>query len=203
MLDRTTGQTGRIAPVKFLAPSAVSTGLSDAEVTLVVAAVAVAGSLLVAAIGAWVSLAGKRREERRRLYGESVRAARTWVEILYRVRRRRDGQDEKLVEIGHEAQEEITFYQGWIGSESAYMGKSYQCLVSAVKAATRDLITDAWNSPIRPSPGNAIDGDQHPDVQQQLDEFLKDVRSHTSAVPVRKIGVWWRNREKDAARNGD
>jgi hypothetical protein len=40
-----------------------------------------------------------------------------------------------------------------------------------------------------PVPGDAIEGDKHPDLASFMQAFLMDVRSHLSAIFVRKIAI--------------
>lgn len=115
--------------------------------------------------------------------------------MLYRVRRRAAGDDRKLIDDFHALQDSLTYYQAWIGSDSLYMKRSYDTLVKGVKSGTEPLITAAWAEPIRKSPGNATPTDEHPDISELVDNFLRDVRGHLSPLPWRKLAVRWRNRE--------
>ena len=94
--------------------------------------------------------------------------------------------DRPLVERFLDAQQEVTFYEAWIASESKEMAESYRRLVRGVKDATGELILEAWKTDPRPMPGNAVEEDEHPDVSELADEFLNDVRSHLSRNPFNK-----------------
>ena len=73
------------------------------------------------------------------------------------------------------------------------MQRSYARFVKATKDATESLITEAWAAEIREPPGNAVPEDRIPDLSEPTDTFLKDVRSHLSAQPWRRLAVWARN----------
>lgn len=160
-----------------------------------VTAAAVSGSVtfVVAVVGAGLTYLASKRDRRRKLYGEAIKAALSWHEMLYRVRRRGTAEEPALISRFHDLQETITFYQGWIGSESRSMERSYSRLVGRVKQKTEHLITAAWMAPIRPVPGNALPADEHPDVHSDAEDFLKDVRSHLSLQPWRKIALMIRS----------
>jgi hypothetical protein len=160
-------------------------GFTDSELALLVAAIAVFGTALTA----YAAYLTSKRERRRVLYSEAVRAAVGWKEMLYRVRRRDIGQERALVDSFHKLQDDITYYQAWIGSESEHMKRSYDILVSGMKGVTQELINAAWSDEIRPAPGNAIPSDSHPDVSGLVDEFLSDVRCHLSPWPWRRWQV--------------
>lgn len=156
--------------------------------------VSASAAFVVAVIGIVVTHNASKRDRRRQLYGEAVKSAVSWKEMLYRVRRRAEGDEASLVTRFHDLQDTITFHRAWIGSESRSIGRSYDRLVRDVKAKTELLITEAWDAPVRPAPGNAQPGDQHPDVQDDAERFLKDLRAHLSLQPWRRIALWLRSR---------
>jgi len=152
-------------------------------------------TIVVAVLGALAAYFASQRERRRLLYGDAVAAISSWVEMLYRVRRRSKGQFGELDSMFHDRQEKILYYEAWIGSESKYLARSYRRLVSSVKAATAEPIREAWDAEIRPVPRNAEKDDLHPDISRDVDEFLADLRSHLSPFFPRKLALAWRNRE--------
>lgn len=171
--------------------------LTDHQTSLVVAVVAGSVSLTVAVLGAFAAYLAAKRQQRRATYSEAVRAATAWKELLYRVRRRQAGQEAEIIEHFHQAQDDLSYYQAWVGAESQYMARSYQRLVKAVKDATEEAIQSAWKEEIRPVPGDALPGEPHPNLDEAVGVFLQDVRSHLSPWPWRKIAMVRRNR-KDA-----
>lgn len=169
--------------------------LTENQRAIVVAVIAGLVAVIVAILGAVAAYFANKREHRRLTYSQAIRAATAWKELLYRVRRRREGEAAAIIELFHQAQDELSFYQAWVGAESKYMARSYQRLVAAVKAATDDLIRQAWKDAIRPLPGDATEGDVHPSLDEAVGAFLHDVRSHLSPWPWRKFAMVWRNRK--------
>lgn len=99
----------------------------------------------------------------------------------------------EIIDRFHDLQERLDFYEGWIGSESKYMRRSFTTLVDASKRATENDIQAAWDK--RGKSGNADPSDNHPVIDPVVTEtFLRDVRAHLSSRPLRWAGVAWRNR---------
>jgi hypothetical protein len=92
--------------------------MTDTETTLLVAGIAAAASIVVALWAALAAYLAAKRQSRRATYSEAVRAAVGWKEMLYRVRRRETGQERKLIDYMHDLQDQLSYYQAWIGSES-------------------------------------------------------------------------------------
>lgn len=173
--------------------------LTETERTLLVAGIAAAATISVALFTALAAYLASKREPRRVLYSEAVKAAVGWKEMVYRVRRREAGQERMLIDRFHDLQDELAYYQAWIGSDSKYMKRSYDRFVAGVKRKTEELITQAWADPVRPAPGNAQAGDEHPDLTGLIASFLEDVRSHLSPWPWPKVAAAWRNRQEDSS----
>ena len=171
--------------------------ISENERAFIVAGISASAAFTVALLGARLTFLAGRRDRRRQAYGEATKAATVWVELLYRVRRRADNSDDarKIIHRFHDAQEALLFHQGWIGSESRFLARSYDRLVKAVKSATEPATREAWRADLRPVPGDAASDDAHPDVSAAMHAWLKDVRAHMGVRPVAKIGFWWRNRD--------
>jgi hypothetical protein len=164
--------------------------------TIIAAGVALLSAVLVAMLSAFIARIFVGRDRRRQMYGEAFRVALEWREMVYRVRRRDNSteHDRALVDRFHELQERLDYYEGWIGSESKYMRRSFKRLVTAVKDATKYELQSAWNTP--GESGNADPGEHHPAIPQSaMDDYLRDVRSHLSLQPWRWLCVAWRNRE--------
>jgi hypothetical protein len=159
-------------------------------------AVPAATAIAVACLSALAAYLASKRERQRALYSEAVKAAVAWEEMLFRVRRRGEGQERELVQRFHDLQDDLTYHQAWVGSESKYMKRSYDKLVTDVKNGTAELITKAWEQPLRPVPGNAVPYDDIPNVTPSIDIFLGDVRSYLSPLFWRKLAVAWRNRSE-------
>ena len=169
--------------------------LTETERALLVAGIAASATITVALLTALAAYLAMKRERRREVYSEAVRSAVSWKEMLYRVRRRSEGQEQDLISRFHELQDRLAYHQAWVGSDSEYMKRSYDRLVSEIKAKTQPLIAEAWTGTIRPVPGNAWPEDVHPDLSGLVDTFLEDVRGHLSPWPWRKLAVVCRNRK--------
>lgn len=163
---------------------------------VLLAIISASTAVCVAALAALSAYFAAKRERRRLVYSEAVKAATGWHELLYRVRRRREDMEAELVERFHELQDQLRFHQAWVGSESKYMKRSYDRLVIETKKRTEPLITSAWSDPIRRAPGAAVPDDEHPKIDDLTDAFLRDVRSNLSPIFTRKLSVVWRNRKK-------
>jgi hypothetical protein len=179
--------------------SVLSAALSPAVEAAVIAALA---AIVVAAVGGLLAFVDRGLQRRRDLYSRAYRSAMAWKEMLYRVRRRAPGAeaDRKLVETFHSLQEEIDYYQGWICSESPWLGRSYCKLVAAVKKDTLKPIADAWaESPRRAPSAGTLPNDFHPNVERASHSFLLDVRLHLSILIFPRLVVVWRNRKSPEA----
>lgn len=173
--------------------------MTDDQIKLVAAGAAAVAAVVVALMSAFLARVFAGRDRRRQMFGEAFKAALEWREMLYRVRRRDSTEEAEraILDRFHDLQERLNYYEGWIGSESKFMRRSYRKLVREQKAATRSLIQDAWNEPGKR--GNATEADVHPDTREaQLvaDAFLRDVRNHLSVQPWRWLMVAVRNRER-------
>lgn len=144
----------------------------------------VAGIVAVG-VAVWTHLQN-RRDRRRSTYSEAYRAALTWTELYYRVRRRDPDAPHELVPVFHEAQETIAYHEGWLMTESPQLGRAYGRFVRAVKEETRPRIQRAWSDPpCHPEDGLEIPEDGYPQVEGAKNQFLRDVRDHLSLSPLR------------------
>jgi hypothetical protein len=159
---------------------------------------AIAGAILTAVVAGALVWYQARGDRRRSLYSSAYKAAMSWAEMVYRVRRRCEGQEQELVARFHDAQEDISYHEGWLSTESAALGRSYCKFVAAVRAAASPLIQAAWKEPVRPLVEHTRDGDGHPDVRAVRDAFMLDVREHLSIWPWVRRRVDERNPEASA-----
>jgi hypothetical protein len=142
----------------------------------------------VTLLGIWWKQREDRRDRLRTLYSSAYRAAVSWEELYYRVRRRNPESPYEIVALFHEAQEEIDFHIGWLSIESPPLARAYERLVAEVKAVAEPCIKAAWKEP----PCKLEDGFTPPDGQDDLDlrahkeRFLADARDH--------LGWPWRRR---------
>jgi hypothetical protein len=164
---------------------ALFAALITATVTSLVAVLTIASGYLA-----------EKRLRRRTLYGEAYKSAMTWVEMVSRVRRRRGSSesDSELIDRFHTLQEDLLFHKGWIGSESVYMQRSFDRLVSDVKSRSASMIRDAWEAGPLEKPASSLADLEFANVEQIAEEFLRDVRHHLSPLQLPKLAVAWRNR---------
>ena len=113
-------------------------------------------------------------------YSEAYQAAVAWEEMVYRVwRRAPDESEEKdLKKHFHDLQERITYYCGWLSTESGELGTAYEDLVKECKDQSRPLIQKGWGSDPLPLKDPLVlpDGLQLPDLTAAKQEFLGRVR---------------------------
>jgi hypothetical protein len=154
--------------------------------------IAAAATIFVAIIGGLGAYLMAERARRREIYGQAFRAAMSWGEFYFRVRRRgsEKGEDAKLLQLFHGKQEEIDYYRGWIGSESRWMKKSYARFVGGIKGNCSKKIQEAWDEKPVP-PGNFKGEDLG--LEGYAASFLYDVRCHLSWWLVPRILVVVRN----------
>ncbi|HUY09154.1 MAG TPA: hypothetical protein VMW80_06850 [Candidatus Dormibacteraeota bacterium] len=138
---------------------------------------------VVAIILAWRGHQDDVRDRRRATYSDAYKAAMGWVEMVYRVRRRSNKEDPTLVELFHARQEAITYFQGWISTESEAMGTAYGTFVAKLRAATEDLLREAWAQDPKPPWVKGHGEGPHPECQAASNEFLRLVRMHLSPWP--------------------
>lgn len=139
--------------------------------------------LVALGVAGWNQLQ-TRRDRRRTLYSEAYRAGLAWTELYYRVRRRKAEDPYELVRLFHEAQEEITYHEGWLATESRTLGAAYAAFVTAVKDETRPRIQKAWaDPPCDPDEGLEVPDGEHPHVEAAKQKFVGDVRDHLSPWP--------------------
>jgi hypothetical protein len=98
-----------------------------------IAILGIAMTLVIAIIAALAAYLASMREQRRNLYSEAIQAVVSWKEMLYRIRRRESGQEREIIDLFHKLQDELSYYESWIVSESKYMSRSYLRLVQDVE----------------------------------------------------------------------
>jgi hypothetical protein len=131
----------------------------------------------------YVSTSRATRDRRRELYSEAYRAAMSWVEMVYRVRRRSTSIQDDLVKHLHQIQEDISYYEGWLSTEAPELGQSYSVFVSTIRTTVRPLLRQAWSHRARPPWKGTPVGEIEPNIAAAKDAYLRDVREHLSS--------WW------------
>jgi hypothetical protein len=140
-------------------------------------------SALLGVLTYYVSASKATRDRRRELYSGAFRAAMSWVEMVYRVRRRSVTLQDELVMHLHRVQEDIAYYEGWLSTEAPELGRSYATLVATIRTTVRPLIREAWSHPAQPPWKGTPTGEEEPDVGLARRQFLQDVHDHLSR--------WW------------
>lgn len=164
--------------------SAVESGSSVPDWIPVAALVTAAATLM----GLLVNKVSDRRERRRTLYSEAYQAALAWEEAYFRIRRRDPARDYELAASFHSVQERINFHEGWIGSESVFLGRAYCRLVLTIKAVAHVPIQTAWRDP----PSSADQGFSvdplagAEQIKTAKERFIQDVRDHMSFNPLHR-----------------
>ena len=138
----------------------------------------------------------ERTNEKRIVFAKSYETVLAWQEMLYRVRRREDGQEaeRKLVNRFHDLQELLNYNQGILSAESKSLGKSYKRFVTKVKKENVDLIQEAWQQKTRKPYHGTPSNEKHPDINGIANEYLKDIRQWLVWWQLPKLAVWWRYR---------
>lgn len=171
--------------------------MSETAQALTVASIAAAATIIVCVLTALAAFLAAKRQHRRLICGEAIRAATAWKEMVYRVRRRSGADDAQLRNEIHKLQSDLLYYHAWIGNESRYMAVSFQRLVSGINATTDDELRRAWSESPRIEPSGTLSGELDPDVGPNVAAFLRDVRSHLSPWPWRKVAMARRNWKAD------
>ena len=157
---------------------------------------------LVAAVVALALYIAERRAElrdaRRQDIAEAYKAAASWIEAVYRVRRRSDTKDSKLVDHLHDLQESIYHHRGLLAARSMTLTRAYDEYVQVVKDACKEPLQDAWTSDVRSPEEWTQDGDVHPaelkEVQTAEERFLAAARRHLSPWVLPRLHPWWVHR---------
>ncbi len=174
----------------------IDTGRAAVDAALVAGIVAV--TLAVLRGLALLMVAGQDR--RRKLYAEAYEAAMAWGEMVHRVRRRGEGDEaeRKLIDKFHDLQLKLSYYEGWTATEGKALGRSYCRFVEEAKEKASPLIAQARTKPGHPFGEPTEDGDQL-DLTEERDRFLRDVRAQLSLWWFPRLGVMWRNRQRNGA----
>ncbi|MGW4131967.1 hypothetical protein [Amycolatopsis japonica] len=137
---------------------------------------------------ALIYLSGK-RDRRRELYGKAFQVAIAWEELYFRVVRRCENSENDVVDRFHSIQEDIAFYAGWIGSESAVMRRRYARLTKLVKDTLAPHIREAWSKQPK-APGEPVQNLEKLPLDAlhvEYDNYLRDVRAHLSILILPRL----------------
>ncbi len=109
---------------------------------------------LLSVFGAIFAFLYRKRAEdvarNRQTCSEALAVLLEWLEVPYRIRRRRandgDGRHE-LARAIHELQVRTNFYRAWLQVEAPKLSEKYEALHNAVKSVVAPAVQDAWRQP--------------------------------------------------------
>lgn len=131
------------APTAGPVGSAAADGWGAAQTAVVIAAaVALFGSLVL-----WVlKQHAARRERRSAAFGEALAAVERYMELPFRVRRRRDGHAARheLASLACDVQVDLAHYQGWLDLVAPETATAYRHLVTAARRDAGTAMSTAW-----------------------------------------------------------
>lgn len=139
-----------------------------------------------------------RNIKRKKLFADAYKTVLSWQEMLYKIRRRNNSKEEesKLIREFHTLQKQMNFYKGMFSIESKSLGLSYQEFINKVKLKTSDLIFEAWSKKGKNPSSIYHKKSKHPNISQESELFLTDIRNWLSWFLIPKFKVVWRNRIK-------
>lgn len=170
--------------------------LSDPETPL--AAVAAVVAAIVAGISSVsVYAVGRRaelRDARRAEVADAYATASSWLEAVYRVRRRHRDEQHNLAERLSDLQDEIYSQRGLLATRSVVLARAYEQYVDAIKVACAEPLKDAWDGGVREIENWTLNTDVHPDERDAEGEFLTAARRHLSGWILPRLLPWWKYR---------
>ena len=131
-----------------IVPVVAATGLGASLLTDVVIAALVAG--IVSLVTVSMEHERARRDRLREQYADAFRAYASYREFPYVVRRRTDdgcAERVRISEAFRDVQERLTFWQAWMGLESAHVAREYRKLIDETRDIAGNAIRRAWELP--------------------------------------------------------
>lgn len=160
--------------------------------TIIGAAIAVAGSLIVFTINSVVAARRENANRKRDVFSKAFEACIAYKEVPYVVRRRRpSAPEEERVRISEELcliQERLSYYMAWMVTESSEVAKAYQHLVDETRRIAGRQIREAWRLP----PMDRDEDMNMPDLglgmlKSAEEAYLAAVRSELRLVPTASV----------------
>jgi hypothetical protein len=144
-----------------VAATQVSDFTKEVGVPLVVAMIGLAGTLMVAilsfAFGRFSDAATRRREG----YAAAQKTLVAYTEYAWRIRRRTSDSPEelgRLADIGHNLQQELSYYESWTRSQNRWAGKVWREVREDLASAIAPACIDAWHqAPVTSAAGMCLD----------------------------------------------
>lgn len=139
-----------------------------------------------------------RSTKRQEMFANAYKSVLAWREMLYKIRRRDNSKSMEIELIGefHKLQQDIDFYQGMLSAENKALGISYKTFVLAVKKKTGALIHSAWKIKGKTPKSDDHAKAEHPNIEEESEIFLTDVRDWLSWFLIPKTFVIFRNQTK-------
>ena len=167
-------------------PLLADTSLWGPAATVAAAAVTALLAVLVYALRAAAAAQDRKREMCARALADAL----AWLELPYRIRRRRDDSPDtlaRLVSHAHALQEKLVFHRAWLRIELPDSAPLYDRLVSSLKALCEDPLRDAWRAspPTRPEQMN-LGPLVPPPPADQIVAFCQAVRHSLTLVRCRR-----------------
>lgn len=124
-------------------------------VVLIAAFIAILGGAITAALTHSLNQRAARRERQARAFAEALGAIEEYVELPYRIRRRRPTEEARhdLTEQISRLQARIAFHQGWLQVQAPDVAGWYEQLVRTAKQQAGAQMKEAWDRP--PATGDA------------------------------------------------
>lgn len=143
-VERMAAPTPTPVPPPGPGPSGAATGEWGAAQTAVVIAAAIA---LLGSLALWVlNQQAARRERRSAAFGEALAAVERYMELPFRIRRRRDGHAARheLASLACDIQVDLAHHQGWLDLVAPEAAAAYRELVSAARRDAGTAMSTAW-----------------------------------------------------------
>jgi len=165
-------------------------------VEVTVAVIGAAASVFVAALSSLVSNVKEGRSRKRDTYGQAFRAVATYKEYPYIIRRRRGGDEKeaaderaRIADELREVQEDLSYFTGWVGTESPRVAHAYRELVRRTREIAGSQMREAWLA----DPNTSDSGMNMPNLGLQHlepyeDAFLNEASNNLVSLSTR----WWR-----------
>jgi hypothetical protein len=165
-------------------------------VEVTVAVIGAAASVFVAALSSLVANVKERRNRKRDTYGQAFRAVAMYKEYPYIIRRRRGGDEQvaaneraRIAEELRKVQEDLSYFTGWVGTESPRVASTYRELVRRTRVIAGSQMREAWLA----DPNTTDSGMNMPDLglqhlQPYEEAFLNEASNNLVSLPTR----WWR-----------
>jgi len=121
------------------------------------------------------------RDSAKLQFSEALTDALNWVEFVYRIRRRKPGEESRIriANEMHLAQVRLTHHLNWLRIESPGVHAAYKVLVDTVKSAAQEPLREGWETPAPSVDAQMNLGDDlHFEFATEADNYVDAVRRH-------------------------